>query len=375
MRAHHILDAPAGARIASFTVESLLGTGGCGVVYRAARGEEVVALKLQSLEGLGGQAFREVSILSRLKHRNVVGFRECGVYPTPAPRWAWVAMEYVHGRTLKQWVEEENPGALRVAELLRGMARGLEAAHAARVLHRDIKECNVVVREEDGEAVLVDFGAGEELGAPAPACGVLPGTPRYRSPEARAFRLEGPSRPYAPSPADDLYALGVVFYWVLTGRHPFEGADTPDAVEAILHQAPVAPDVRNPRVPPVLSALCLRLLSKRPEARGTAREAHEAVEAALAEAGADWEAPLGEALARPLQAPEEKASPLIIRARPVAPSPRPGALLRAVALAGLVAGVAVAAYATRPWQQAGRPQVMAGSVSGADARGLLGSRP
>jgi serine/threonine-protein kinase len=375
MRAHHILDAPAGARIASFTVESLLGTGGCGVVYRAARGEEVVALKLQSLEGLGGQAFREVSILSRLKHRNVVGFRECGVYPTPAPRWAWVAMEYVHGRTLKQWVEEENPGARRAAELLRGLARGLEAAHAERVLHRDIKESNVVVREEDGEAVLVDFGAGDYAGAPPLTSEVLPpGT--YRSPEALAFRGgHGPLERYTPAPADDLYALGVVFYWVLTGRHPFEGADTPDAVEAILHQAPVAPDVRNPRVPPVLSALCLRLLSKRPEARGTAREAHEAVEAALAEAGADWEAPLGEALARPLQAPEEKASPLIIRARPVAPSPRPGALLRAVALAGLVAGVAVAAYATRPWQQAGRPQVMAGSVSGADARGLLGSRP
>lgn len=372
MRAHHILDAPAGASIASFTVEELLGAGGCGVVYRAARGEEVVALKLQPLEGLGGQAFREVSILSRLKHRNVVGFRECGVYPAPAPRWAWVAMEYVQGRTLKQWVEEENPGARRAAELLRGLTRGLEAAHAARVLHRDIKESNVVVREEDGEAVLVDFGAGDYAGAPPLTSEVLP-PGSYRSPEALAFRREHGPRPpqrYTPAPADDLYALGVVFYWVLTGRHPFQGADTPDAVDAILHQAPVPPDVRNPRVPPALSALCLRLLSKRPEARGTSHEACEAVEAALAGADAAWEAPLGESPEGHLRAPMEKSTALVIHARPVAPSPRAGALLRAVALAGLVAALAVAAHATRPWLSAGSLQVMAGSMPEAARPGL-----
>jgi serine/threonine-protein kinase len=355
MRAHHILDAPAGARIASFTVQQLLGTGASGVVYRAARGDEVVALKLQP----GSQAEREALLLSRLRHRNVVGFRACGPCPAAGPRWFFLAMEYVHGRTLKQWVEEENPGARRAAELLRGMTRGLEAAHAARVLHRDIKECNVVVREEDGEAVLVDFGAGEELGAPAPACGVLPGTPRYRSPEAQAFRFEGSSRPCAPSPADDLYALGVVFYWVLTGHHPFEDTGTPDEVDAVLHQTPVAPDALNPRVPPVLGALSLRLLSKHPEARGSARELCEALESALAGADAGWETPLGEARGSHLQAPAEPVA-LEVRAPPVPSAlPRAPALLRAVALAGLVVGLAVAVYAVPPWRQASGLQAMA----------------
>jgi serine/threonine-protein kinase len=192
--------------------------------------------------------------------------------------------------------------------------------------------------------VLVDVGAGQELGAPAPASGVLlPGTQRYRSPEARAFHRDGGCRPHVPSPADDLYALGVVFYWVLTGRHPLEGEDTP-----------VAPEALNPRVPPVLGALCLRLLSERPEARGSARELCEALETALAGADARWETALGEATAEAMDGPPRRgghlraAEPgpvaLEVRAHPVPPSsPRSVALLRAVA---------------RPWLQApGHPEV------------------
>ncbi|HZI14216.1 MAG TPA: serine/threonine protein kinase, partial [Myxococcus sp.] len=210
---------------------------------------------------------------------------------------------------------------------------------------------------------------------PAPASGVLlPGTQRYRSPEARAFHRDGGGCPYVPSPADDVYALGAVFYWVLTGRHPFEGADTPEEVDAVLHQAPVAPDALNPRVPPVLGALCLRLLSKRPEARGGARELCEALETALEGADAGWETALGEAtpavpgelaLDGPprrgshFQTPETGPVALEVRARPMPPSfPHSVALLRAVALAGLVAGLAMMAYAARPWLQApGHPEV------------------
>lgn len=102
----------------------------------------MVALKLQSLEHLGRWAAqREVSILFRRTHSNVMGFRACGLSPERAPRWFYLAMEYVRGRPLSQW-EEENPGARRVVELLRGLARGLEATHAAEALHRDIKDSN-----------------------------------------------------------------------------------------------------------------------------------------------------------------------------------------------------------------------------------------
>ncbi|NPC86630.1 protein kinase, partial [Pyxidicoccus fallax] len=231
-------------------------------------------------------------------HRNVVGFRGCGVYPERAPRGFYLAMEYVPGRQLGQWVEEENPSARRAAELLRGMARGLEATHAAAVLHRDIKESNIVVRDADGEPVLVDYGVGDYAGAPRLTSGVLPpGTPRYRSPEALAFRRD--SRPgqrerYMSTPGDDLYALGVVFYWVLTGRHPFPAVETSTEVEAVITHEPVAPHVLNPRVPLELSGLCMRLLSKHPEARGDARRLGDDAEAVLARADVSWDVPLGE---------------------------------------------------------------------------------
>ncbi|WP_164008372.1 serine/threonine protein kinase [Pyxidicoccus trucidator] len=297
MNGQHFLNAPEGTDIAGFAVDGLVGTGGYGVVYRATRGGAVVALKLQPLESLGKWAEREVSILLRLTHRNVVGFRGCGLYPEQSPRWFYLAMEYVHGRTLSRWVDEENPSARRAAELLRGLARGLEATHAAQVLHRDIKESNVVVREEDGEPVLVDFGVGAYAGAPRLTSGVLPpGTPRYRSPEALAFRRAArPGERYTATAADDLYALGVTFYWVLTARHPFAGAEAPSEVDAVISVEPVAPCVLNPRVPVELSALCLRLLSKQPEARGNARGLREEVEAVLAGADARWEEPLCEA--------------------------------------------------------------------------------
>ncbi|WP_163990176.1 serine/threonine-protein kinase [Pyxidicoccus caerfyrddinensis] len=297
MSTEHMLEAPAGTDIAGFAVDGLLGVGGYGVVYRATRGTEVVALKLQSLEHLGVWAEREVSLLPRLEHRNVVGFRECGLHPPQAPQWCYLAMEYVRGRTLSRWVEEENPGARRAAKLLLGLARGLEATHAAEVLHRDIKESNVVVREEDGEPVLVDFGVGARAGAPRLTAGVLPpGTPRYRSPEALAFQRDSrPGARYVATPADDLYALGVVFYWMLTARHPFAGAETPAEVEAVISAVPAAPRALNARGPWELEALCLRLLAKRPEARGTAKALREALEVALAGADARWDVPLCEA--------------------------------------------------------------------------------
>ncbi|HZI13763.1 MAG TPA: serine/threonine-protein kinase [Myxococcus sp.] len=309
MRGRLFPDVDVGSDVGGFTVEQLLGQGGCGAVFQAWRGGQRFALKLQPLAALGGWAQREVAILIRLAHPNVVRFHACGLWPDSAPRWFYLAMELVEGRTLERWVDEENPSARRVAELARDMARGLAAAHAEGVLHRDVKECNVVVREATGQAVLVDFGVGTYPGAPRLTLEVLPpGTPLYRSPEALAFRkahADTPGAHYTATAADDLYALGVVLYWALTGRHPFPAPETYTEVEAVLSRPPLAPLEANPRVPPALGALCLRLLAKQPEERlaGAAAVA-EALEALLAGADAAWEAPLCESrAAAPAQPP------------------------------------------------------------------------
>jgi serine/threonine-protein kinase len=122
-----------------------------------------------------------------------------------------------------------------------------------------------------------------------------PGTALYRSPEVIRFRRAPVEPRYQSTPGDDLWALGVLLYWLLTGDYPFQGQDVGDLAEAILRHAPTPPHERNPRVPRALSELCLRMLEKVREARyPDAKAVSVALEAALAEADASWEVPLGE---------------------------------------------------------------------------------
>ncbi len=260
-----------GTDVGGYVVEAKLGAGGFGTVYRARRGGRLFALKLLELKAVGGWAEREVAILLRLKHQNVVGFLGCGFWPDASPRCLFIAMEFIEGRQLDTWAAEENPTARDVARKVLGVARGLAAVHAAKVVHRDVKEGNILVRASDSEAVLVDLGAGGYEGAPGLTLFVLPpGTPQYRSPEAWRFLEANAGKPgarYIPTPADDLYALGVVLYRLLTDSAPYVAGDDQELVEAIITRAPVPPHVLNPSVPAPLGELCMRMLEKRPEDR------------------------------------------------------------------------------------------------------------
>jgi serine/threonine-protein kinase len=207
-------------------------------------------------------------------------------------------MEYVPGRRLDVWASTENPSAREVVRKLLGVAQALAATHRVKVVHRDVKEANILVRDDTGEVVLVDFGVGSDEEASWRTGGVLPpATPDYRSPEAWLFEKENKDRPgahYRPAPSDDLYALGVVLYWLLTNRRPFyvEGRK---GVEAVLTEAPKPAHLLNPRVPVELSELCLRLLAKKPEKRPPDAQALcTALTELLERQEAAWEGPLCE---------------------------------------------------------------------------------
>jgi serine/threonine protein kinase len=302
-----------GTEVDGYVLEAVLGAGGSGAVYRASRGGRVHALKLLWLEHVGRRAEREAVLLLHLKHRNVVGFRGCGYWPDAAPRFFYLVMEYVEGQRLDEWAEAERPGARAVAREVLHVARALAAVHAARAVHRDVKEANVLVRRDDGEAVLVDFGAGGYEGAPGlTVLGLPPGTADYRAPEAWRFvrdHMGNPHTRYVPGPRDDLYALGVVLYRLLAGRSPrVELASGEDAMEAFLHRLPTSPRVLNPRVPPELSDVCLGLLAPRPEDRTPdAESVCVALESLLARADTRWDVPLHDANA-PLDAPARVSS-------------------------------------------------------------------
>ncbi|RKH50183.1 serine/threonine protein kinase [Corallococcus sp. AB050B] len=289
-----------GAEVLGYTVERQLGQGGFGTVYLARNAGKPFALKLLHLPRVGERVEREVSILLKLRHPHVVGLQGYGLWPPGEPRFAVIVMEYVDGRRLDVWAHEENPSARQVTRVLLDVARALAATHAAGVLHRDVKEANLMVRTLDGLAKLVDFGIGDYTGARDLTADILPpGTPEYRAPEAwRYFRQHARvlGARYVASVTDDLWALGLVFYWLLTGRKPFDGEDDPSFIEAVLTQTPASPHESNARVPPALSDVCMRLLEKTPEARTpSAFAVVSALEEAARESDAAWDVPLCDA--------------------------------------------------------------------------------
>jgi serine/threonine-protein kinase len=302
MHPHETPPLPPGTRIGRDVVEEVLGLGSYGTVYRV-RGPEGYpsAVKLVPLEEDDRRALREVALGSRLHHPNVVRYLGSALWPEDNPRFLCVKLELVEGPTLEEWGRERGRNAGEVVDKGLEVARGLAVAHEERVVHRDVKEDNILVDARTGQAVLVDFGAGYREGEPTLTKGVFPkGAHHYRAPEAWAFLRQHagvPGAHFRPGPSGDLYALGVVLYRLLTGRFPFRLTDEGGVdVEAVLHQAPLPPHLVNPRVPPEVGAVCLRLLAKTPEERYPSAVAlYAALEEAKARADATWRAPLHEA--------------------------------------------------------------------------------
>lgn len=300
MRDRAPLVIPPGTEVRGFVIEQELGAGGFGTVFRARRGERLYALKFIRCKDAGGWAKREVEILLRVSHRNVVGFEGCGFWPDDTREYLVVIMDYVEGRRLDVWAQEENPDARQVVQKVLGVVRALAEIHRVGVIHRDLKEANIIVRASDGEAVLVDFGVAGGTNTVQATRDVLPPcTLEYRSPEAWRF-LRNNARQlgtrYQPGSADDLYALGVVLYWLLTGRYPCVGVTEVEQAEVTIHQVPEPPHAVNPRVPEALSAICMKLLEKQPENRHPdAGALGLALEAELARVDAAWSVPLCDA--------------------------------------------------------------------------------
>lgn len=284
--------------VKGYTVVRHLDRGGFGTVYLATNDGQPCALKLVERQRVEGRVEKEISILLLLKHPNVVGIRGFSYWQAGERDFALIAMEYVEGRKLSAWVKEENPSARQVARVTLDMARALVASHEAGVVHRDVKDANVMVRDADGLAVLVDYGIGDYKGAPGVTQSMLPpGTMEYRPPEAWLFMRKHLGQQsgarYVSVPSDDMWALGTVLYRLLTARLPFDAGTDAEYVEGVMGKSPVPPHLVNRFVPERLSQLCMRLLEKEPAARPTASAVCAALEELLPGAeGEAWDTPL-----------------------------------------------------------------------------------
>jgi WD40 repeat protein len=247
-----------------------LGHGGMGVVYKARQvsADRLVALKMILAGGHAGPdeltRFRtEAEAIARLQHPHVVQVFEVGTHRG----LPFFSLEFCPGGSLDKKLAGTPLPPKEAAALMAQLARGVQAAHAAQVLHRDLKPGNVLLAA-DGTPKVTDFGLAKKLDAQgATITGVIMGTPSYMAPEQASGEV------HALGPAADVYALGAVLYECLTGRPPFRAATTWDTLQQVLTREPVPPRQLNAKVPRDLETICLRCLHKEPRRRYPTAEA------------------------------------------------------------------------------------------------------
>ncbi|MDB4912454.1 MAG: hypothetical protein JWM95_98 [Gemmatimonadetes bacterium] len=252
------------AVIGRYSLERELGRGGMGVVYlaREVRLDRQVAIKLLPPEfadkaDLRDRFMREARTAARLSHPYIVpihAVEEIGGF-------VFIVMSYVDGGTLAQRVSSHGPmPAHDVTRIMREVAWALAYAHAQGVIHRDIKPANILLEQGTGRAMVTDFGIARLTESDGDtAVGMVLGTPEFMSPEqAAAEQLDGRS---------DLYALGIVAYYALTGTLPFTAPSAHAVLALQLTRAPVPVSVAARGAPRALADAIDKCLEKNPSGR------------------------------------------------------------------------------------------------------------
>lgn len=332
-----------GDMVDGFRIVKKLGDGGFGDVFLVEKAGQLFAMKFAKSRPATGdegkteaRGLREVvCMLQLVEHPNVMKVWSFGRWPDMRTGWLYMLLEYIEGDTLDVWAKRQNATSREVVRLFEKVASALDAAHGQGIFNRDLKPSNILVRVKDGEPIVGDWGAGQYAMAKELTEGpVPPGTWFYRSPEARRFERENRGKAgvrYEFKATDDLYAVGVTLFEVLTGQEP-----TPSAVVMPANKA-------NPRVPQVLSDVVRKLMAEDPRQRYATAEALRRDLKRLAELqGPEWDLPLPK--------PGASKDAPVVELNPRARFRRMSWRLGAVTLAGvaLAAGGALVAKDGKP---------------------------
>ena len=266
-----------GQMLGEYRILERLGQGGMGVLYRGEQpviGKPVaVKVLLQELAddpNLVHRLLEEARAVNAIRHPNIVDIFSFGQLPDGRH---YMVMELLEGQSLGGLLRERSK--LMVADAMVVLSQSmaaLEAAHAAGVIHRDLKPDNIFVNpRDDGWIVtLLDFGIAKRKGASSvTAVDVVMGTPGYMAPE----QIRGTP----VSPKTDIYAMGVLAWRVLAGHQVFEGGTMLDVLQRHLNEEPARVGTARPGIPPALDDLLAQMLEKRPDARPTATAVRKAL--------------------------------------------------------------------------------------------------
>jgi serine/threonine protein kinase len=335
-------------RLGNYRVLNVLGAGAFGLVLQA---EDVtlkrqVALKVMKKSQAANEVnrlrfLREAQSAAAIEHDHIVTIYQVG-QDRGVP---FLAMKLLLGETLEARLNRE--GKLPVEEILRigqEIAEGLAEAHERGLIHRDIKPANIWLEEGRDRVKIVDFGlalASDEKDARLTQENYMVGTPMYMSPEQAEADVPVDHR-------SDLFSLGGVLYRMATGELPFKGKTTMAVLAALASKEPKPPGEINPDLPPALSELILKLLSKKVEERPKSARVVVAALGEIREAPGSFEE-----VEEPAEEPEEVVEAVVEEA----PRPRPkrhhghrrekprkqeGSLERRVITFAIIAGVLVA---------------------------------
>jgi serine/threonine-protein kinase len=256
--------------IGRYEVLEELGHGAMGTVYRAKDPamDRIVALKTIRSEVLAGQQggefrerfYREARAAGALAHPGIVPVFDVGEHEG----LPFLVMEFINGRTLADAAKGgERLPLERVCEIGQQIAEALGYAHKNGVVHRDIKAANILLTSRESYGIerpkITDFGVAKLATVQITTTGQMLGTPAYMPPEQ-----------FTGGPIDgrtDLFSLGVILYWMVTGEHPFPGESLVTVSYKVMHTEPVPPRKLNPAVPEALDRVILKCLAKNPADR------------------------------------------------------------------------------------------------------------